>query len=283
MDVEPKLVALLVGSVSRDLEEREGRTVVRPGGTVHYAGCALLRLGTRVRVVTRVHPDDDALLNPLRNKGAEVLALESACTTTYRNDYTGPVDHHELLAASDAIALEDVPLSWHEPDLVHLGPLHPDDLEPTLSKLDARLVGLDLQGLVRRAGPEGTVLATTPRLARFLDGVQVVQASESELSIALAGEPLERFVERHSIPEMIVTRGARGALVLSGGRKFEIPARAVRGAHRVGSGDVFLASYLLFRASGLPPPDASSASGEVCAVRIEKGEVPLGFRPEALR
>jgi sugar/nucleoside kinase (ribokinase family) len=273
------LLVLLVGSVSRDLEEQRDRTLERPGGTVHYAGRALLRLGARVRVVTRVHPDDQSLLDPLRREGAEVHALESPRTTTYRNDYSGPVDLHELLAASDPISLRDVPVAWRDSDVVQLGPLHAHDIEPDFSELGDGLIGLDLQGLVRQAHPQGTRLEPNADLARFLAGVRVVQASESELSAALEGASIEQFVERHSIPEMIVTRGARGALVLCSGQRFDVPTRPVQGVHRVGSGDVFLASYLFFRASGRPPPDASVAAGEVCAVRIEKGEVPRGFHP----
>ncbi len=145
--------ALLVGSVSLDLEEREGRTVEGPGGTVHYAGLALLRLGARVRVVTRRCISDDVLLDPLRREGAEVHALESTRTTTYRNDYLGPVDRHELLASSDTIVSSDIPPTWRDADLIQLGPLHPEDIAPNLLSLDDRLVGLDLQGLVRRPGP----------------------------------------------------------------------------------------------------------------------------------
>ncbi len=271
--------ALLVGSISRDLEEREGRTVERPGGTVHYAGSALLRLGARVRVVTRRCSRDDVLLDPLRRAGAEVHALESARTTTYRNDYLGPVDRHELLASSDRIVSADIPAAWHAADLVQLGPLHPEDIEPDLLPFDDRLVGLDLQGLVRRPGPRGTNLEPNPDLPRFLSGVRVVQASESELSAALGGEEIEAFVGRQGIPEMIVTRGAKGATVYSGGHRFDIPARPVHAGDRAGSGDVFLASYLLLRYRGFAPPEASAGAGEVCAVRIEKGEIPAGFDP----
>ena len=141
---EARTRALVVGAVTRDLERRRGRIAEGPGGVVHHAGLTLLRLGASVRAVTRVHPDHVELLAPLRSEGAEVLALDSRCTTTYRNDYTGPVDQHELLEQSDPIRPEDVPAEWREADLVHLGPLHRTDVEAEVAECVQGLVGLDL-------------------------------------------------------------------------------------------------------------------------------------------
>ena len=106
----------------------------------------------------------------------------------------------------------------------------------------------------------------------------MVQASESELSAALAGGSLDRFVEGQAIGEMIVTRGARGALIIEGGRTIEIAARPVRGPHLVGAGDIFLASYLFFRVGGYTPADAAARAAETSAIHIERGEIPKGFR-----
>jgi sugar/nucleoside kinase (ribokinase family) len=271
--------ALVVGSITRDLEDHDGRVDERPGGVVHHAGLALLRLGARVRAVTRIHPDDADLLATLRREGAEVRALESRFTTTYRNDYTGPVDHHELLRVSDPIAAGDVPAEWKRADLVQLGPLHRRDLEPEVAGCVRGLVGLDLQGLVRRQASGGVELAPNPDLPRFLAQVQVVHANDSEVEAAVAGDSLARFVERHSIREMIVTHGPGGARVLADGRSVEVPAKPTAGHHLVGAGDVFLATYLFLRAAGRPPEDAAAGAVEVCALRIQHGEIPQDFRP----
>ncbi len=253
----------------------------RPGGVVHHAGLALLRLGARVRVVTRINPSDADLLAPLRREGAEIRALESRFTTTYCNDYTGPVDHHELLWTSDPIAAKDLPAEWRRADLIQLGPLHRRDLEPEVAGAVDGLVGLDLQGLVRRQASGRVELAPNPRLPHFLTQVQVVHANDSEVEVAVAGDSLEQFVQRHCIGEMIVTHGAGGARVLANGRSVELPARPTGGHHLVGSGDVFLATYLFLRSAGGLPEDAAAGAVEVCSHRIEHGEIPWNFRPTA--
>lgn len=270
-------MALVVGSISRDVEQRHEGVFEGPGGVVHHAGRALARLGATVRVVTRLGRGDMDLVRPLREEGVDIHVLPSRSTTTYRNDYRGPTDRHVLVAASDPIRLVDVPREWRCADLVHLGPLHPRDVDADVAGGTSGLVGLDLQGLLRRPGGKGSELAPHPELDRFLVGVRVVHASEEEMPVALGGEPLERFVLRLGIEELLVTRGARGALLLERGRRTEIPARPAEGSHRVGAGDVFLTSYLYLRVRGWSPARAANGAVEVSRTHVEKGEVPEGL------
>lgn len=270
-------VALVVGSISRDLEERDEGILEAPGGVVHYAGIALAQLGAAVRVVTRLRSEDRHLLAPLRAQGAKVRALPSRETTTYRNDYRGALDRHELLATSDPIGPDDVPRGWRGADLVQLGPLHRGDVEAGLAEELGGIVGLDLQGLLRCVRGGRTVLAPNPDLPLFLVHVQVVHASESELPAALDGESLDRFVRRRKIPEMLVTLGARGALLLEGGRRREIPSHRPASHHRAGAGDVFLASYLWLRARGRSPLEAARGAVVASGAHVQKGEIPKGL------
>jgi sugar/nucleoside kinase (ribokinase family) len=272
------LAALVVGAVSLDREPGAGVPNERAGGVVHYAGVAFARLGARARVVTSVAPQDAArLLAALHAEGVETAARASRATTTYVNDYSGPVDRHELIAASDPIGPDDVPRDWRASDVVQLGPLHRRDLEPGLAEALSGWKGLDVQGLVRSVGPGGTRLAPSPELARFLPHVAVLKASEAELEAVLDGDPLERFVRRHDVREMLVTRGARGVDVILGDRHYPLAAPRVEPRYKVGAGDVFLAAYLWFRAHDRGPVDAARAATQVCAVKLEQGEVPKGL------
>jgi sugar/nucleoside kinase (ribokinase family) len=265
--------ALVVGAISRDLDVNEPSANGRPGGVVHHAGAALARLGAEVRIVTRVRPEDAAtLLAPLCAEGVEVQALPSRETTTYRNDYARKEDAHELLATSDTISPDDVPQAWGSSEVIHLGPLHRADLDPALPSALSGRVGIDVQGLVRQR--VGASPCPYPHLDELLGGVDVVQASESELDALLRGDTLERFAQRHGVAELIVTSGARGATLVTDGRRISIPARAVEARFPVGAGDVFLASYLLFRAGALEPSAAARGAADVCAAKIARGEIP---------
>jgi len=272
------LVALLVGSISRDLLADGGSA---PGGVPHWAGLALLRLGARVRVVTRAATADDALLDPLRAAGAEVLRLPSARTTTCRNEYAETGDRHELWACSDPISAADVPEPWRRADLVQLGPLHRRDLAPDLARSLCGRIGLDAQGLVRAGQGEGTHLAAAEGLEAALVGVQVLKAGEDELPFVLRGaEPPGRLLERSALDALLITRGARGATLLTRAGRIEIPALALRARFPTGAGDVFLAAFLWALASGQSAAAAARLASRASAAKIETGELPAAFAVE---
>jgi len=272
MTRRPPIVVLL-GALSRDLDLGAPTAPPRPGGTVLYAGLALARLGVAVRVVTRVAAADaDRLLAPLRAAGVEVVWLPSRQTTTYANDYRPTVERHELGATSDTLAAGDVPPHWRDADVVQLGPLHHDDLRPGIAAGIAGLRGLDLQGLVRGRG--GAACVATG-LEAHLAGLDVVQASAHELPIAAGGATANGFRRRHGIGELVVTRGARGAAIVSATGTTEIPALPVDATpHPAGAGDVFLAVYLLARRLGGGVAEAGGLAARAAAAHVERGLLP---------
>jgi 1D-myo-inositol 3-kinase len=274
------LSALVLGAITRDVEPGGASS---PGGVVHYAGLAFAALGAQARVVTRSRPEDaPELLAPLRAAKVETRALPSTATTTYANDYSGSEDLHDLLAASDPIAPGDLPAAWRRADAIHLGPLHRRDLLPeTLSVLEG-CIGIDLQGLVRRRGANGTELAPNPELKEYLARVTVAKAAEEEIAVLLEGRTLAELAREHRIPELLVTRGARGALLISQRGELEIPAVPAPRRFPTGAGDVFLAAYLFARAAGQEPRAAGHFAARVSAAQIEHGFVPAGFAREEL-
>jgi sugar/nucleoside kinase (ribokinase family) len=253
--------ALVLGAVSRDLALTDPGAPPRPGGAAYHAGRALVRLGAATRVVTRLAPADTTLVDCLRAEGVALHVLPSRVTTTYANHYgEDGTDRHELRATSDSIRPEDVPRAWRAPDLLHIGPLHPMDLIPETVDAVGGLRGLDLQGLVRI--PASERLRASPALGSFVTRAHVVQVSERELPAVLDGESLDRFVARHRIRELLVTRGARGVTVITPAGVEDVAAVPAVVRSPAGAGDVFLAAYLLARVLGAGPREAAH---EACA------------------
>lgn len=281
MPAARKESALVLGAVTRDLER--GQPAV-PGGVVHYAGRAFAALGARTRAVTRVREADaDELLAPLYEAGVEVRALPSRATTTYANDYSGSEDRHELLEASDPIRPDDLPISWRSADAIHLGPLHRRDLLPETLAILSGFTGIDLQGLVRIADEHGTRLAPNPELKDYLAHVSVAKASEEELAVLLEGRSLEAFRSAYGLSELLVTRGERGALVVTRFRVEEVPVPSVPRRFPVGAGDVFLAAYLHARANERSPVAAARFAVRSSAEHVAHGRIgaTLGAREVA--
>jgi len=272
------LSALVLGAITRDLEPGGASTA---GGVVHYAGLAFAALGARTRVVTRCRAEDaEELLAALRDAKVETRALPSRETTTYANDYSGSEDRHELLAASDPITPHDVPEAWRRADAVHLGPLHRRDLLPETLSVLRGCVGIDLQGLARERSLGGTRLAPNAELKDFLSHVSVAKAAEEEIAVLLEGRTLREFQRDLAIGELLVTLGARGALLVTQNGVDEIPAVPAARRFPTGAGDVFLAAYLFARAADRGTRDAGRFAARASAAQVEHGRVPAGFALE---
>ncbi len=279
-----RVTALVVGSISRDVDaqgERPRSGTSRPGGVVHYAGLAFAQLGACTRVVTRVSAADErSLLAPLRAAGVEIHALESRRTTQCANDYRGPHDRHDLLCVSDPIAGGDVPSSWCTADAIQVGPLHPEDVRPEVLPALRGRIGIDIQGLVRRTSGGHTRLGPCPRLAEYLERVQVVKASEEELEAAIGTADGSTLLRDHPLNEVLVTRGERGCRIYTRSGRTDLGAPRVERRFPVGAGDVLLAAYLHARARPSMPIPAAQFAIRASAAKISLGEIPRGFAQE---
>jgi sugar/nucleoside kinase (ribokinase family) len=281
-----RITALVVGSISRDVDRRDEAAAIAasdPGGVVHHAGLAFARLGAHTRVVTRIAAaDEEELLAPLRAAGVEIHALPSGATTLCANDYRGPQDRHDLRATSDPIDHGDVPRGWRAADAIQIGPLHPDDVRPAALRDLRGRIGIDLQGLVRLAHGGITTLGPCPHLADYLERVQVVKASEEELEAAIGRGDGSMLLRDHPVHEVLVTRGAQGVHVYTRKGRTALGAPRVEARFPVGAGDVFLAAYLCARARRAGVVRAAAFALRASAAKISLGEIPHGFAQEEI-
>ena len=91
----------------------------------------------------------------------------------------------------------------------------------------------------------------------MLRHVSILKLSEEEAR-ALLGEADEPSLRSLGVPEVVITRGSRGSLVLADGVLSEVPAQPVGGPiDPTGAGDAFAAAYLVARSSGHAPVAAA--------------------------
>jgi sugar/nucleoside kinase (ribokinase family) len=150
---------------------------------------------------------------------------------------------------------------------VHVAPLLRGDFPSrTLATVArGRRVSLDGQGLTRVRATGPLRLEPEPDLEPLLRHVSILKLAEEE-AVALAGGTETDALAALGPPEILVTFGSRGALVVAGGNATEVKARHVD-ADPTGSGDIFAAAYLASRGSGHAPVSAARrATGLVSAV-----------------
>ena len=139
---------------------------------------------------------------------------------------------------------------------VHLAPVLRDDFEAeTLERIARRRrVLLDGHGLVRarRVGP----LALDGDFDRaLLRHVSILKLAEEEAHAILGHGELEELREL-GVPEVVVTFGAGGSLVITREAAVRVTARPARG-DPTGAGDAFSVAYLSARAGGHRPISAA--------------------------
>jgi len=244
----------------------------RAGGAPYHAARALRLLGAGSRIVARcAEADRRALVAPLAALGVPYLWLPAPATTAFRIDYTGEEREMSIDDPGSPWTLEDA-RAVGRAEWVQVGALTRADFPPDVLAALARdrRLALDGQALVRPgvAGPLAPDAEFDPELLRH---VTALKLNEQEVE-ALGGE--ER-VAALGVPELLLTHGSTGALVLARGARERIPVRAVETDDPTGAGDAFLAAYVWARAYGHRPASAGRYAATTAARVLELSSTPV--------
>jgi sugar/nucleoside kinase (ribokinase family) len=231
----------------------------RIGGPPWHAGRALRTLRQEAMVVAKCGvPERRSYLRRLAALGLPVSLAADGETTSFSFHYDAD--------GSREMRVETIGEPWNEGDeperalrrveWVHVAPVLRDDFPPeTLERIARRRrLLLDGHGLVRarRVGPL-TLDADFDRAV--LRHVSILKLAEEEARAILGGGELEKLREL-GVPEVVVTFGAGGSLVLTCDAAVRVNARPVRG-DPTGAGDAFSVAYLGARAGGHAPVSAA--------------------------
>ena len=244
----------VVGNLSRDLVDG---SPPRAGGAPFHAARALRVLGRPALVGAKCADSDrDSLLTPLVRLGLPVLWRGGSSTAAFSFRYEGDRRVMVVEALGDPWGPADL-YGLERADWVHVGALARSDFPAeTLAELGRdRRVSFDGQGLVRpeRTGPLELDAAYDPEVLRH---VSILKLAEEEAR-TLVGEPDESALRSLGVPEVVVTLGSQGSLVLADGKLEKVPAQAAGEVDPTGAGDAFSAVYLASRSSGHAPAAAA--------------------------
>jgi sugar/nucleoside kinase (ribokinase family) len=273
----PDVDVMMIGHFAKDKLVVDGVAETASGGAVSYGGIALQRIGLRVAVVTRLHPDDFALLDELRREGIRVFAAAASATSGIENIYdsadmerrvckplafAGPFQHEEIPDLSARVYLI-APIMAGEVDLA------------LLKSLAARgPVGLDVQGFVRVREDGRLVFRQWPDMAEGLAHVTYLKVDRAEAELLTGRTDMAAAAHQlaaYSRPgtEVVVTQSA-GVTVYVDGHIYEAPFTPRSLAGRTGRGDTCFAIYVGKRLSASPEEAARYAA----AVTTLKQEQP---------
>jgi len=245
---------------------------VLPGGCAFYAARAWQGLDADAALATAFGPqfDDRAML-----EGLSVFSVGSPRTTVFSNTYPPGAPREQLVETAAPSVLPDlVPAPWRRPDVAFLAPVLGEmDLGGWMDALAARIVGVGLQGFLKRAAPAtGSGARRVVRLAVEPDFSPLAAASAVFLSdedVLLLSDPslIDRL--RRLAPIVVLTRGGDGATVYEGRDTFDVRALDVPVVDPTGAGDTFAAAFLLALGRGEDARDAARLATAAAAIAVQ--------------
>jgi sugar/nucleoside kinase (ribokinase family) len=266
---------LMIGHFAKDRLVVDGHGEIAPGGGVYYGGFALQRLGVRVAVVTRLHPDDFPLLDDLRQAGVPVFAMPAPETSGIENFYDSSDMERRIckpLGFAGPFRPEDIPDVSARIYLVASIIAGEVDL-PLLKMLAERgPVAIDIQGFVRVRENGELVFRQWPEMEEGLSYVTYLKVDRAEAELLTGLTDLAAAAHRladYGPREIVITQSA-GVTVLADGEIYQAPFTPRSLTGRTGRGDTCFATYLGRRLVATP----AEATRLAAAVTTLKQEQP---------
>jgi len=227
---------VVVGHVTQDLLPDGSHRV---GGTATYAGLAAARLGQSVGVLT------SAVVDPQVFLGQQPIVVQRVLSdrpTVFENVTHGDHRLQYVRGVASRLEPEHLPIGWQRPPIVHLGPVAAE-VEPRFIDVVApQILGVTPQGWLRSWDRSGRVtVCEWPDAERVLARADVAIISEEDLRDDWSR--IDAYARMARL--LVVTVGARGAIVCSRGKRERVPAYDVVQTDATGAGDVFAAAYMV--------------------------------------
>jgi len=233
----------------------QGTPRVAPGSAVLCGALAAARVGKKVLVVTRMAPQDDDILESLRQNGVTVHVIPTVETTYMKVVHSSAnVDERQIyqLANAGFFSLSDLPPL--EARWVHLAGI--TDQEFSLDFIDGMKqqgyrLSADMQSFVRQVQPGTRQIAfqDVPAKMKIVGQMDMVKLDIVEAKVLTGNDDLQkaaRMIEYWGCTEVVITQ-AEGVLAQAGGQTFyeKFSNRSIVG--RTGRGDTTFAAYLACR------------------------------------
>lgn len=274
-----KLEFAVLGHIAIDHVLTSEGCRIQVGGPPAYASLVAQRLGVAVRTVTRIGEDmPKDLEDQLRGLGIdpERHISRGSRTTRFILDYREAERRLSVISVCDEIGMGE---ASNLPETILIAPVIGEIPGWVLRELMGRSLALDPQGFTRRIGPDGLILPKSWCDEEFLRHVRIYKSSIEELRLVTGREdPWKGLSRLHElgVEAAIATMGERGSLLLTGGRRYLVPAyRVERAVDPTGAGDAFISGYISEHLKGEDPLWCSSMGASAASAVIETKGVSI--------
>lgn len=266
----------VIGSTTIDTNEYGEKRFRKIGGVTTYAGITYRRHEIKTRIISNVAQKDIGILDTLNDEQIIIHNGFTDNTTQFVNIFKRDKHSQKMPFKASPIAADQIKDICEIVNAIHLGPLHPEDIDSrcmkTLQNLKFPII-LDVQGYTRHV--EGRLIypGISDRLPSALKICHIAKASQPELDAILQHYKidLDKLLMTYSVEEFVVTQGKNGGYVRDyAGKAYPYDAVQVQSVQDpTGAGDVFLAAYTVGRfLQNLNIADACGYAAKIAARQI---------------
>jgi len=235
----------------RSAKIRQARDTL--GGPPTYVSVAAAKLGARVSVISKVGDDfPSKYLGWLQDNNIDlsgVKRVSDASTSRFVIEYKNWERKMRLEARAPPILPVDISSSLRA-RIVHVAPIANETSSSAVAKLrkSTKVLSLDPQGFVRSFDDRGNVGLKRWRDPEVLAQIDVFKSATEEIRAMTGVRDLKSAMKQisdHGIKVVAVTRGMKGAMLLSDEHFHDIPAcKPKRIVDPTGAGDAFIGAFL---------------------------------------
>ncbi len=273
---------IMIGNFAKDKLIVDGLEEVASGGGVFYGSVVAKRLGARVAVITRMHPDDFWRLEELRAEGVDVFVTAADGTSGIANYYQSANMETRIclpIGFGGKYSLSEIP--EFNAKVIMLSPLFAGEVDlPFLQAISKRApVGMDIQGFVRVQVGQDLIFQPWADMVEGLKNITYLKLDKAEAEYLTGLTDLHEAARKlHSLgPHEIVLTQSSGVTVFADGKFFSAPFNPRSLAGRTGRGDTCFSTYIAKRLTD----DAETACRWAGVVTSLKQEVSGPWRGTA--
>ncbi len=239
------------GNLTLDELDRNGKHLIRPGGSALYSSLAAAYLGARVSIFSNIGRDYPRnILSSISSNLIDIAGVKKfdGLTTRFKISYNADSRMLEMVHPGRKLKPRNLLRSLQA---IHLGPVFNEIGLNTLAyaRRHSEFLTLDVQGLLRTTGQDGFVRLARKNVNPFLSKCNLVKATEEEARVIAPASTIvatARGLLRKGAQYAIITRGRLGSLLVKKyGGAFRIPSVPERRVvDLTGAGDIFIGSWL---------------------------------------
>ncbi len=264
---------IMIGNFAKDKLIIDGVEEIASGGGVYYGSVVIRRLGLKVAVITRLHPDDFPRLEELRQEGVEIFTTPADGTSGIANYYQSADMERRIckpIGYGGKYTLDEIP--DFKTRMIMLSPLYAGEVDlQLLAALSKRApVALDIQGFVRVPVEDGLEFKPWAEMAEGLKYVTYLKVDKAEAEFITGETEIESAAEKlHTLgPTEIVLTQSSGITAYVDGKFYFAPFNPRSLAGRTGRGDTCFSTYCSMRLSQ-DPQTACDWAGVITSLKQE--------------